>query len=198
MIENFLRPPRTLAEWIADGLRVLGVLGVVVAAIWFTPTDAGILAFTLPALVGARFIGVPPAFDIAFSVTVQIAAWSNVIDLYRTVEGWDVVMHLVCTAVLTAMLYEFLARLDVVPGLGAPALRRRTVIVAFTGIGLAISALWEMVEWVGFVGITDDIFVEYHDTIGDMAVGGLGSLIAGIVVAVALTRGSTRGSAEVS
>lgn len=198
MIENFLRPPRTLAEWIADGLRVLGVLGVVVAAIWFTPTDAGILAFTLPALVGARFIGVPPAFDIAFSVTVQIAAWSNVIDLYRTVEGWDVVMHLVCTAVLTAMLYELLARLDVVPGLGAPALRRRTVIVAFTGIGLAISALWEMVEWVGFVGITDDIFVEYHDTIGDMAVGGLGSLIAGIVVAVALTRGSTRGSAEVS
>ncbi len=198
MIENFLRPPRTLAEWIADGLRVLGVLGVVVAAIWFTPTDAGILAFTLPALVGARFIGVPPAFDIAFSVTVQIAAWSNVIDLYRTVEGWDVVMHLVCTAVLTAMIYELLARLDVVPGLGAPALRRRTVIVAFTGIGLAISALWEMVEWVGFVGITDDIFVEYHDTIGDMAVGGLGSLIAGIVVAVALTRGSTRGSAEVS
>lgn len=198
MIENFLRPPRTLAEWIADGLRVLGVLGVVVAAIWFTPTDAGILAFTLPALVGARFIGVPPAFDITFSVTVQMAAWSNVVDLYRTVEWWDVVMHLVCTAVLTVMLYELLARLDVVPGLGDPTLKRRTVIVAFTGIGLAISALWEMVEWIGFVGITDDIFVEYHDTIGDMAVGGLGSLIAGIVVAVALTRGSTRGSAEVS
>lgn len=198
MIENFLRPPRTLAEWVADGLRVLGVLGVVVAAIWFTPTDAGILAFTLPALVGARFIGVPPAFDIAFSVTVQIAAWSNVVDLYRTVEWWDVVVHLVCTAVLTAMLYELLARLDVVPGLGAPMLKRRTVIVAFTCVGLAISALWEMVEWIGFVGITDDIFVEYHDTIGDMAVGGLGSLIAGIVVVVALTRGSTRESAGVS
>lgn len=198
MIENFLRPPRTVAEWVADGLRGLGVLGVVVATIWFSPTDAGILAFILPALVGARFIGVPAAFDIAFSITVQIAAWSNVIDLYRTVEWWDVVMHLVCTAVLTAMLYELLVRLDVVPGLGAPTLKRRTVIVAFTGIGLAISALWEMVEWVGFVGITDDIFVEYHDTIGDMAVGGLGSLIAGIVVAVALTRGSTRGSTGVS
>ena len=40
-----------------------------------------------------------------------------------------------------------------------------------------------MVEWLGKTFITDEIFVTYTDTIGDMAVGGLGALIAGIVVA---------------
>lgn len=187
MIENFLRPPRSIAEYLADGLRVIGLLSVGVAAIWFSATDAGILAFALPALMAARFIGVHPTFDICFSVTVLIAAWSNVFDLYRTVPGWDSVMHLGCTAVLTPMLYQLLARFDVVPDLGGGSLKPRTIIVAFTSLGLALSVLWEFVEWAGFVWITDDIFVEYHDTIGDMAAGGLGALGAGIVVARSIT-----------
>lgn len=196
MIQNFLRPPRSIAEFIADGLRMIGLLSVGVAAIWFSVTDAGILAFALPALMAARFIGVHPAFDICFSVTVLIAAWSNVFDLYRTVPGWDSAIHLVCTAVLTVMLYQLLARFDVVPDLGEESLRPRTIIVTFTSLGLALSVLWEFVEWVGFVWITDDIFVEYHDTIGDMAAGGLGSLGAGIVVARSVIRKRGRARAR--
>ncbi|MGJ9407232.1 hypothetical protein ACHABQ_13005 [Nesterenkonia aurantiaca] len=33
MIENFLRPPRSLAEFAADTLRGLGVLGVVLVGV---------------------------------------------------------------------------------------------------------------------------------------------------------------------
>lgn len=39
---------------------------------------------------------------------------------------------------------------------------------------------------VGFEGrtfVTDEIFVTYEDTIGDMALGGLGALAAGVLVA---------------
>ncbi|WP_258934554.1 hypothetical protein [Nesterenkonia pannonica] len=49
-------------------------------------------------------------------------------------------------------------------------------------LGLAMASLWEMVEWVGFEYVTQDIYVTYADTIGDMAAGGLGSLFAGYVV----------------
>lgn len=187
MIQNFLRRPRGLGEWVADAVRAVGLLGILVAAIAFEPTDAGILAFALPALLLPRFVGVRPWFDITCGVTVLVAAWSNVIDLYRTVAGWDLVVHFACTGVLAALAYLALSRVRVVPDLRRPGMRRRTPIVVTTAIGLAISALWEMVEWFGWRFISDQIFVAYEDSIGDMAVGGLGALLAGVLLAYVRT-----------
>lgn len=184
MRARFLRRPSGVGDWIADGLRALGVLGVGAAAVWGSATDAGILAFILPALMLPRFVGARAGFDIVFSVTVLVAAWSNVADLYRTFIGWDTVVHLVCTGVLAPMAYLLLARLRIVPAPGDEAFLRRTAIVHSALIGLAVSALWELVEWVGFAYVTEDIYTTYDDTIGDMAAGGLGALIVGIVFAV--------------
>lgn len=181
MIERFLRPPATAAEWFADALRVLGLLSVFVAGFVWTATDAGVVAFTLPALVLPRFVGARAGFDILFCLTVLAAAWSNVIDLYRTVPGWDLVVHAVCTGVLAVMLYVLAARLDIVPGALGTRPRARVPIVLITSAGLAVSALWEMVEWIGYAFITDEIFVAYTDTIGDMAAGGLGALVGGVI-----------------
>jgi hypothetical protein len=63
----------------------------------------------------------------------------------------------------------------------APTGRRRTPIVVATIAGLALSAVWEMVEWFGYRFITDAIFVTYDDTIGDMMAGGAGALLVGVV-----------------
>lgn len=183
MIRNFLRPPHAPAEFAADAIRVLGLVSVVLAAIWWTPTDAGIIAFTLPALLVPRFVGVRPWFDILFGVVVLIAAWSNVLDLYSTVAGWDLVVHFACTGVIAAMAYLALAECAVVPRRHAAGFAPRVPLVIVPSIGLAVSALWEMVEWAGHTFISDEIFVAYADTIADMAVGGLGALGAGVLVA---------------
>lgn len=183
MKEDFLRRPHGAAEYVADALRVVGVLLVIAAAIWSTPTDAGILALALPALMLPRVFGMAPWFDITVSVTVLIAAGSNVLDLYRTVTGWDLVVHFVCTGVIAAAGYLVLARCRVVPAQGTTAFTKRTAIVICTMLGLAVSAVWEMIEWAGRTFVTSEIFVTYEDTIGDMAVGGLGALVAGVVVA---------------
>lgn len=183
MIEDFLRPPREPMEWAADVVRAVGLVGVVVAFVWFTPTDAGVLAAALPALVAPRFLAARAGFDLVFSITVLIAAWSNVVDLYRTVPGWDLVLHVVCTGVLAAMLYLALARLDVVPAPRAEGTRSRTPAVIVPALALALGALWEMVEWAGKTFVTDEIFVSYADTIGDLVAGGVGGLVAGAVVA---------------
>ncbi|MET3468166.1 hypothetical protein ACI2K6_04905 [Microbacterium sp. NPDC006705] len=182
MIDNFLRPPRTTSAVAADAVRLCGVLSIVVAVLRFEPTDAGILAFALPALVAPRFVGVRPAFDIVCGITVLVAAWSNVVDLYRSVPPWDIPVHLVCTGVLAALAYIAAARVSIVPLPGAAGFRRRTGLINTTAFGLAFAALWEIVEWVG-KAFVDTILVTYDDTIGDMAVGGLGALIAGILVA---------------
>ena len=184
MKENFLRAPRGVAEYIADALRILGVLSVIAAAIWSSATDAGILALALPALMLPRVLGMRAGADILLGVTVLVAAGSNIFDLYRTIAGWDLVVHFVCTGVIAATGYLLLARCLVIPAQGAEGFRKRTAIVVCTTLGLAVSAVWEMIEWAGRTFITAEIFVTYQDTIGDMAVGGLGALVAGIVVAL--------------
>lgn len=184
MKHNFLRPPSRVSEYVADALRVIAVLNVVVAAIWSTPTDAGILALSLPALMVPRMLGMRAWLDIAVGVTVLVAAGSNVFDLYRTITGWDLVVHFVCTGVIAATGYLVLARCGVVPRPDAATFRTRTGVVITAMLGLAVSALWEMIEWAGRTFVTSEIFVTYQDTIGDMAVGGLGALVAGGVVAL--------------
>ncbi|WP_203582109.1 hypothetical protein [Microbacterium hibisci] len=182
MIERFLRPPRRPGEWVADVIRLVGVLSVAATFIWWEPSDAGIIALSLLALVVPRFAGARAGFDIVFCVTVLVAAWSNVLGLYESIALWDLVVHFVCTGVLAAMTYLVLARLGIVPSPLADGARRATPVVLVTALGLALSAVWEMVEWVGWRFVSDEIFVSYQDTIGDMAAGGLGGLLAGVVV----------------
>ena len=190
MIENFLRRPQGGAEWLADAVRVLGLLSVLVAGIGWSPVDAGILAFVLPALLMPRFLGMRAWFDICCSAVILVAAWSNVLEIYDAVAWWDLLVHFLCTGVIAAMLYLMLAMLRVVPLPPAAPGTARTPIVLVACLGLALSSVWEMVEWFGHTFISADIYVSYQDTIGDMVLGGLGSLAAGTVVAlVPLLRG---------
>lgn len=184
MKEDFLRPPRSIAEYAADAVRVIGILSVLVAAIWSTPTDAGILALALPALMLPRILGMRGGMDFATGGIVLVAAASNVFDLYRTLTGWDLVVHFLCTGAIAATGYLVLSRLGIVAAQGSSMFRPRIPIVLCTVLGLAASAVWEMIEWAGRTFVTAEIFVTYEDTIGDMAMGGLGALAAGVLVAV--------------
>ncbi|SBS74932.1 hypothetical protein [uncultured Microbacterium sp.] len=180
MIENFLRRPRGVAETIADAVRVAGAVSILIAAIWWSGTDAGILALALPALLVPRFVGVRPWFDITYGIAVLVASWSNVLDLYRSIAGWDLVVHTVCTGLIAAIAYLALVRWGVTP---PPPAARPAAVIFTASLGLAASAVWEMLEWIGKTFVTAEIFVTYTDTIGDMAVGGLGSVAAGFLVA---------------
>ncbi|MFB2580347.1 hypothetical protein ACEXQD_03775 [Herbiconiux sp. P15] len=183
MVAAFLRRPHGALEMVADALRVLGAVGVLVAAIAFGPTDAGVLAFVLPGLLLPRFLGVRPAFDIVYCALLLVAGWSNVLDLYTRIAWWDVLVHFACTGVIAVMLYLLLAQLGVVMDPADDRFTPATALVLSATLGLALSAVWEMVEWIGHTFISGEIFVEYDDTIGDMAMGGLGAVIAGIVLA---------------
>ena len=83
VIENFLRRPQGAAEWIADAVRVLGLVSVLVAGIGWSP-------------VGCRHPRVRPAgaadaavprhtrwFDICYGAVILVAAWSNVLGAVR-------------------------------------------------------------------------------------------------------------------
>ncbi|GAA1636165.1 hypothetical protein [Microbacterium flavum] len=196
MKHNFLRRPRGAADLVADGVRVAGILSVLFAAVWLQPTDAGILAFALPALMVPRFLGLRAGVDIVTGIVILLAAWSNVVDLYALWPAWDIPMHMLGTAVLTVAGYVALARLDAVPDPRRADRGWRTAIgtiLVATAIGLALSTLWEMVEWAGWRFISDAIHVDYEDTIGDLAAGGLGAAAAGVLLGrVPLVRSDAR------
>ena len=174
---NLKRPPRSVTDWLTDLTRAIAIVVVVVALFALPFTDFAVLSMSLPAVMLSRMIGLRSGLDLVTCVTVFVAAGSNVIDLYRTWTGWDLVVHLACTGVLAAVALVLLDDAHVIPPTG----RRRTPIVVATMAGLALSAVWEMVEWFGYRFITDAIFVTYDDTIGDMMAGGAGAFVAGVL-----------------
>ncbi len=185
MYANLKRPPRSATDWLADAVRAVAIV-VVIASLFALPfTDVAVLSMSLPAVMLSRMIGLRSGLDLVTCVTVFVAAGSNVIDLYRAWTGWDLVVHLVCTGVLAAVALVLLDDARVIE----PTRRRRTPIIVATMAGLALSAVWEMVEWFGYRFITDAIFVTYDDTIGDMIAGGAGALITGVLASrFSLTR----------
>lgn len=185
MRDNFLTPPQSIGEWLADGVRLIGVVSLVAAVVWFRPTDIGVLALVLPGLLWLRALGLAPWFDIVSGVVLLVAAWSNVLELYARIGWWDLAVHFACTGVLAAMTYLSLCRAGVVVPPAEPRTARLSAVLITASLGLALSAVWEMVEWVGHTFISAEIYVEYGDTIGDMAVGGVGAVAAGILIAYA-------------
>lgn len=177
MYANLKRRPRGVVEWSADAVRAAAIVGVVVSLFTLPFTDFAVLSMSLPAVMLSRMIGLRGGLDFLTCVTVIVAAGSNVIDLYRAWTGWDLIVHAVCTGVLAAVALVLLDDARVIEPTG----RRRTPIVVATSAGLALSAVWEMVEWFGYRFITDAIFVTYDDTIGDMIAGGAGALVAGVL-----------------
>lgn len=185
MKEDFLRPPRTTAEWAADALRLIGVLGMIMAALRLQATDAGIAALALPALMLPRMLGMRAWFDVLACVVVLAATWSNIFELYTAIRHWDLLMHFAGTAVLAVIAAVVLerCRIAAVTGRDVP---QRAPLVLLPLIALALSAVWEMIEWFGAEYISDAIHVGYRDTIGDMILGGIGGVVAGVL----LTRAS--------
>ena len=180
MARMLLRPPSGAAEVVADGLRVLAVISIVVAGIGWGALSALSFVFAFAAMLIPRALRVRPAFDIAFCAAVLVSTWSSVMGIYLSTRWWDMPMHFLTNGLCAAMLYVVLVRLRVLADaetLPRPVL---SAAVMVTALGLAIGVLWELFEWFGLNYIDPEIFVGYVDTIGDLVQGGLGSLAAGL------------------
>ena len=178
MIESFLRPPGG-ALLAADAVRLLGVMSAVAVLLWWSPVDIAVVALAMIGLVLPRFLGVRPALDAAFGVALLVASWFSVLGLYVSAPLVDLPVHLVVNGLVAAIAYVLLARLGVLPetlDVGRP---RLGVAVITTALGVVGGVLWEFGEWAGHTFVDESIFVGYTDTLGDLAIGALGALLAG-------------------
>ena len=192
MIDALLRRPASRGDYAADAVRALGCISVLAAALALGPVNTALFLLVLLGLLVSRALTVPPGFDAVYGLTLLLAAWSSVIDLYARITWWDLAVHFVSTAAIAAMTYVLLARLEAVPGVARPRGRgsapAAVVAVLVTALGLAVSVLWELGEWWGHTFIDQRINVGYADTMGDLAAGGLGALLSGVLLAFSARR----------
>lgn len=186
-IPALLRRPATASEVIADLARALAPLSVVVAVVAFNATEVAIMMLVFLGVLLARAAHLPSALDLLTSVALLAAAWFSVADLYNAISWLDIATHFTVGAALAALARVLLERWDaaaLVPSNGRPS-AASVVAGALIGaaLGLALSVVWEFLEWWGDTYIDDRINVGYLDTLGDLAAGGAGGLIAGALLA---------------
>ncbi|MCC3275995.1 MULTISPECIES: hypothetical protein [unclassified Arthrobacter] len=196
MIDALLRPPETRGEVIADVVRALGILSVAGALLLLGPVETALFLLVLLGLLVARSLDVIPGFDTAYGLVLLLAAWSSVADLYARISWWDLAIHCAATGVLAAMSYFLLVQFNAVPAVRRPHRPSRSlplvVPVLVLSLGLALSVLWEMGEWWGNAFVDGSINVGYGDTMGDLAAGGLGGLVSGVCLGMAVRRAGGR------
>jgi hypothetical protein len=183
-----LRRPAGPAEVIADAVRGLAVVSIVVAgAGWGALSGLSFVVATLVMLV-PRLLDLRPGFDIAFGLVVLASTWSSVLGIYLTTRWWDLPMHFLTNGLCAALVSIVLVRVDVIADhrtLPHPTL---SATVVCTAIGVTLGVLWEFFEWFGHTFIDGGIFVGYVDSLGDVLWGGLGSLAAGFCLTAFMTR----------
>ena len=182
MIDALLRRPSGAGEFFADAVRLGCLFSLAAALLWYGRVDVALFLLVLMGTLISRCLEVSRVFDGIYGLTLLAAAWSSVLNLYERVSWWDLPVHFAATGVIAAMTYLLLARLGAVPAPrpGSRLALRIAVPVLVLALGLAVSVLWELGEWWGNAFVDASINVGYTDTMGDLAAGGLGALLAGV------------------
>ena len=99
----------------------------------------------------------------------------NSLDLYDSIGWWDDANHLVNWFMLSLGAGLLLERGDVRP--------RWALALLVAGLGAALAIGWELGEWWTFIRHGTELDTAYTDTLGDEALGTLGALLAGLLLA---------------
>jgi hypothetical protein len=134
---------------------------------------AGLVIPIIWALRGKR----PPYPHLADFLLVApffIDVAGNALDLYDTIWWWDDANHFFNWALLSGSVAVLLRR---------TSLNALTRIALTIGYGGVIAILWELAEYVAFIRFSPELQTAYTDTLGDMALGLAGSVVAAITAA---------------
>lgn len=187
-----------LGDWsrvIRDPLDVmrLGFLaGTIAFAVLGRTTAAGLGAATLVLLI-ARLVDIPRSFDLALVLAMFLIAWGTALDLYGRIYWYDNVVHALAPIFYSPVIYILLIRASVLPNLGErqEAHHHAGVFVVTLCIGMAVTAGYEVVEWLSDSLIGTHLQHGADDTGGDLLSGTIGSALGGLLMVLWGVRGWT-------
>ena len=160
-------------------------------AAWLRAVAYPLLAFTIPALWFAFWRDRTPfpwVADLLVTLTCFSDILGNRLDLYDAVVWFDDWMHFANTGLIAAAV--ILLTLPTTAGLAA-CLERA---LAF---GVTAALVWEIAEYFAFLSRSSELPNAYADTLGDLAVGTLGAVVAAVSVYALRQRGQLSQEAPV-
>lgn len=160
-------------------VRLAAPASVVLAAVFADAVGVAIMALVCLGTVLAWRAPLGRGAEVGTNAVLLLAAWSSVWQLYERWGVWDLVVHLLATAVLAHLAGVLLAR--------RPSVRlgRWPYVVVVTALGTSLAVVWEYLELLGNALVDPTVNVGYTDTVSDIAAGNVGALLAGILGASA-------------
>jgi hypothetical protein len=119
----------------------------------------------------------PYALDILLVLPFLIDTAGNAANLYDTIDWWDDLNHFVNWAILTSAFGQLLVRLPV---------GRLAAWGLAVGFGAVTAILWEFAEYYTFIRHSPELRTAYTDTLGDLALGLTGSVVAALLTVTLL------------
>jgi hypothetical protein len=146
------------------------------------------------ALVGAGALALraarPPArLELAFVTLLCADSLATALGAFAHVNRQDRPGHLVLTALATPMLFHLARRggvMKAAPADGAASRLAFWLVVA--GLGLALGAAWELVEYGSDAILATNMSLGYGDTMGDLVADAAGASVAAALLTWYLTR----------
>lgn len=169
------------AAWIGQALLAVGIIVVVMQRNW-----SGVAA--LSGFLVASFLFVkledrlPTLFDLLFIVAALLNAGGWAFDWYNQIYPYDEIAHGFTTFALTLALgyvvyNELMQSFSDHPWL---------FVLTIASFGIAIGALWEIVEWTADFFVAKQIVKSLNDTIVDLVMDSIGAIAAGWLSLTAL------------
>ena len=142
-----------------------------------------LISFTVPLLWWTLWrdrMSFPWLPDLLITITCFTDILGNRMDLYDTVVWFDDWMHFMNTGLLAAAFILLTLPRDV--GLGR-------VLERGLAFGATAAIAWEVAEFFAFISKSTEREFAYADTLGDLSLGTLGSVLAALVIHRAWRRG---------
>lgn len=171
------------ADLTGDLLRLVALASVVAGGLLYGWGAVGVFSFVLAVILVPRIASLPRPVDIALAVVWLVAGWANAAGWYVTAPWVDIPIHATTPGVTAAAVYLLLVRVQLVPPLQERHVRRAAIVLLTLALGALLAVLWEFYEWLRYDGAGPPL-VGYDDTLLDLAMGCLGSLVAGGGLAV--------------
>lgn len=175
-----------------DVMRLAFLAGTIAYAVMGRTTAAGLGAATLVLLI-ARLVDIPRSFDLALVLAMFLIAWGTALDLYGHIFWYDNLVHAVAPIFYSPVIYILLIRASVLPNLGErrEAHHHAGVFVVTLAIGMAVTAGYEVVEWLSDTLVGTHLQHGADDTGGDLLSGTIGAAIGGLLMVLWGVRGWT-------
>ncbi len=167
-----------------DVLRVVPVVGAVALLVAGDIRAAVQLAVAAIVCLGVRPIALPRPYDLAVVLAANLQFWGEALRLYDEIRWFDNLVHFTVPFLGAPVVYIVLARLNVAPDPRDETSARHYagMFIVTLALGLAIGAVWEMVEYASDNTLGSNLQIDNADTVGDLFADGLGSLAGALLL----------------